>query len=149
MPIKLTLINPCGSEDYLTIAPGALPNDISYTLYDFSSEDKYLFSHPPFQIITPKNNAVKPLCGELAYEATFDGTTIDTTSSPMSYTADSDLEGNFTIYSEDFSLIGNKKITVQAYLASYLSIKSDMQEMTIEIIDPCLEPFSLTVDQQD
>ena len=67
----------------------------------------------------------------------------------MSYTSNSDSVGNFTIYSEDFSLIGDKKITVQAYLASYTSIKSDVQEMTIEILDPCLKPFSLVVDQQD
>ena len=51
----------------------------------------------------------------------------------------------FTIYSEDFLLLGANNIKVIAFLTSYSSVTSgDPIETEITIIDPCLDPFSLT-----
>ena len=51
----------------------------------------------------------------------------------------------FTIYSEDVSLAGTRSITVEASLMNYSIIRTTAPvTTTIEIIDPCLNPLSLT-----
>lgn len=55
------------------------------------------------------------------------------------------LTREFSIYSEDLSLVGLKQIKVQATLQDYQSVVSALETTTIEIIDPCLDPFSLTI----
>ena len=52
---------------------------------------------------------------------------------------------NFAIYSEDFDLLGQNKFTVQAYMKEYTDVKSETLEAEIELIDPCLDPFSLVM----
>ena len=58
--------------------------------------------------------------------------------------------GLFDLYSEDLELIGTKIIKMEAYLADYTTTKSDMHHVqaSIEIIDPCLEPDSITAPAQ-
>ena len=53
------------------------------------------------------------------------------------------LSGSFSIYSEKYTLVGNKVIEVQAYLVNYPEIKSGLVSSTTEITDPCLDPFTL------
>ena len=52
----------------------------------------------------------------------------------------------FDIYSEDTALIGDRTFTVAAFLSDYSVTKTATPDAssTIEIIDPCLDPFSLT-----
>ena len=52
----------------------------------------------------------------------------------------------FTIYSEDFSLLGDRTITVKAFLTEYIVTfyYAPKETTTIEILNPCLDPFSLT-----
>ena len=52
----------------------------------------------------------------------------------------------FDTYSEDFAILGTRKITVAAYLTSHPVTKTTTPdaETNIEIINPCLDPFSLT-----
>ena len=64
----------------------------------------------------------------------------------MSYAA---VTNEFAIYSEDFGLLGPRTITVQTYFVEYVAITSGPSEETvITIIDPCLDPFSLTMPTQ-
>ena len=59
------------------------------------------------------------------------------------------LTRTFKIYSEDTSLIGFYPITVEAYLEEYPTVRSPVAKTTqIEIIDPCLSPFSLKAPAQ-
>ena len=52
----------------------------------------------------------------------------------------------FEIYSEDFTLIGDKTITVAAFLTNYPVMKTATPDALtkIEIINPCLNPISLS-----
>ena len=57
----------------------------------------------------------------------------------------------FSLYSEDFNLLGMEPITVQAYFEKpdYQSVNSGAPiQMEIEIKDPCIDPFSLVVPGQ-
>ena len=49
----------------------------------------------------------------------------------------------FTVYSEDFGLLGPKDLTVQAYLVEYTQIVSEVSTTTIEFLDPCPIPESV------
>ena len=52
----------------------------------------------------------------------------------------------FGIYSEDLLLLGDKQIELKAFLTEYISVTSGTPlQTTIEIIDPCINPFSLIV----
>ena len=65
--MTLKLENPCGREDYLQIETVDLPQGEYYTLHQYGPlpDDKYKFTHDPF--IIQASDAVKSLCGELAY----------------------------------------------------------------------------------
>lgn len=55
----------------------------------------------------------------------------------------------FAIYSEDTALIGMTTVTVSAFLTDYPMIVSAVPETAqIEIIDPCLDPQSVTATAQ-
>ena len=58
----------------------------------------------------------------------------------MAYDAES---REFKIYSEDIGLLGDKEITVKAYLEDYDSRESAIERTTIKIVNPCESPFSL------
>ena len=49
----------------------------------------------------------------------------------------------FTVYSEDFGLLGLQDLTVQAYLVEYTQIVSEISQTTIEFKDPCPDPESV------
>ena len=66
-----------------------------------------------------------------------DNTTID----PVGYDP-ANLQ--FTVYPEDFALLGLQDLTVQAYLVEYPQIASDVSATTIEFLDPCPIPESVT-----
>ena len=49
----------------------------------------------------------------------------------------------FSIYSEDYALLGVREITVEAHLTDYSSIMTAVPLTTqITVIDPCLDPFT-------
>ena len=50
----------------------------------------------------------------------------------------------FSVYSENFDLIGQQDLTVQAYLMEYTQIVSLISTVQIEFIDPCPDPESVT-----
>lgn len=56
---------------------------------------------------------------------------------------------DFAIYSEDYSLLGLKSITVAAYLTNYASITTPAPLSThILIVDPCIDNFTFSVPTQ-
>ena len=103
----------------------------------------YTFTHTPFDIVTlPFQHT---MCGGLTYEATFNGSPIDTTTKATLAMAYDTATQIFDIYSEDFGLLGTRTITVMAYLTTYPVTQTATPDAatTIEIINPCLDPFSL------
>ena len=87
------------------------------------------------------NITTSGLCGPVSYRAHFESVKIDVASSPMDY----DMAGlTFGFYSESLDLVGTRSFTVQAYLQDYSSIKSPIETGFIEIVDRCLNPFSIT-----
>ena len=109
-------------------------------MHDFKAVGGYTFEHTAFDIVTTP--ITHTLCGGLTYTATFESTTIDTTTKPpMAYDT---ATRTFTIYSEDFDLLGMRSIAVEAYLTGYaITTTAAPVTTTIEIINPCLDPFSL------
>ena len=139
---KLTLKNPCIDPTFVTIQKEALPAGEQYILHDFKAAGGYQFTHQPFTIVASAEALA--LCGDLTYTATFEGSVADgTTKPPMAYDSAS---RTFTIYSEDFNLLGDRTFTVAASLTQYPTTVTSLPDAseTIEIIDPCLDPFSLT-----
>ena len=125
----------------MTVAQKPLPTGLEYILHDFKAAGGYTFVHEAFDIqILPFSHT---LCGGLTYTATFNGAAIDTsTKPPMAYDT---ATRTFDIYSEDTALIGSRTITVAAYITNYTVTASPTPDAstTIEIIDPCLDPFNL------
>ena len=73
----------------------------------------------------------------------FNNAVIDNLSVPLSYTA---ATNTFAIYSEDYAYLGLYDITVDAYLTGYTTVSVGTPLLTkLEIIDPCLDPFSFSV----
>lgn len=105
--------------------------DSSYILF----EETLSFGHDEFQLQTlPFQHE---MCGQLIYEATFQGASISQTSSYLKY--DSSLK-QFELYAEPFSLIGMQDFTLQARLSDYPSMESSIVSAQIDIIDPCIDP---------
>ena len=119
-----------------------MPIGIEYILFDYNPiPNGFKFSHDPYSITTKP--IVHNLCGQIAYEAYFDGNILNgITSLPMIYDSKT---GEFQIYSEDLSMIGLKTITLKASLEEYLITKASDQIFSIEIVDPCISPVSLSV----
>ena len=99
---KLTVKNPCIDANLVSIRPVVLPTGLEYTLYDFSEELGYQFTHDAFQVMTSPFE--HDLCGKVDYLATFDGSTVTEVTTPVRY--DSSIL-TFEIYSEDLELIGD------------------------------------------
>ena len=97
----LLVKNPCIDKSFVDIQTAPLPTGMTYTLHSFSTASKYSFTHDPFVITT--SPIVHTLCGDLVYDVTFAGISIDDASDPMSYTQATNA---FAIYSEDDLLIG-------------------------------------------
>ena len=144
----LKLRNPCIDPAYITINQVPLPVGEQYILHDFKVVGGYTFFHDPFDIVTlPFQH---DLCGGLTYTATFNGSPIDTTTKAATGMAYDTATQTFDIYSEDFALLGTRTITVAASLTTYpvtVTATPDAST-TIEIINPCLDPFSLTATPQ-
>ena len=49
----------------------------------------------------------------------------------------------FSVYSENFDLLGQQDLTVQAYLKEYTQVVSDVSTALVEFIAPCLDPESV------
>lgn len=83
------------------------------------------------------------LCGEVDYDVFFEGQQIDTSSMPLSYDT---TTRTFEMYSEQMALLGTRSIAIQGYFRDYMHIKSAPPDLetTIEILDPCLRPASIT-----
>ena len=105
----LKVKNPCIDPAYLTIDTSPLPVGETYILHDFDQTSKYDFTHTAFVINA--DPSVEALCGKLSYAASFESSPIIDSTDPMSY-AFTDTDRTFSIYSEDFSLIGDRTITV-------------------------------------
>ena len=70
---------------------------------------------------------------------------IDTTTAPLEHDTDT---RTYTIYSEDYpNLIGIHPYSLEAHLTDYPVTRTPAQAVTstIEIIDPCIDPFTLTM----
>ena len=127
--------NPCIDGSYLSLSSVALPAAESYVLY--SPEHK--FTHSNFDIVS---NFTASLCGPIKYTAYFDSSIINKLTEPMSYDV---LTQQFAIYSEDLNLLDSRQFQVQAFLQDYPTVISSIETSTIKFIDPCINPFSLTV----
>ena len=104
--------------------------------------------HDPFTIVT--SPITHSMCGGLTYTATFNGSSITTTTKLSNGMAYNTSSLTFDTYSENFALLGDRTFTVAAYLTNYpvaCSSKPDASQ-TIKIINPCLNPFSLTATAQ-
>ena len=128
----------------MTIDIPSLPTGTEYILYDQSQAAPFDFSHTEFTVTTfPFQHA---LCGALTYEATFEGSQIGETTAPMTY---DEGTNTFTIYSEDYSLLGLQDITVEAHLTDYVHIVTPAPLFEqILIIDPCVDYFTFSVPTQ-
>ena len=137
----LKVKNPCINPAFVTIDSKALPTGEEYTLHELKVTGGYSFTHTAFEIVTTPISHT--LCGDLTYVATFESITINTTTKPpMEYDTATRI---FTIYSEDFILVGTRSISVEAYLNDYSQeTRAAPVTTTIEIINPCLDPVSLT-----
>ena len=82
------------------------------------------------------------LCGGLTYEATFMNIAVNTGTVPMKY--DTAIR-TYSIYSEDFSLIGSHTFTLEAHLTNYPVTATPVKAVTanLEIGDPCGDPDSV------
>jgi len=110
-------------------------------LHDFDIVNRYEFSHALFTVQTLP--FAHSMCGQLSYRATFNSDSLSSNSNPMAYVESSN---KFAIYSEDFNLLGMNQFGIQAYFTDYNSIDSGTETVSeIDIIDPCLNPFSLSV----
>ena len=90
------------------------------------------------------------MCGGLTYTSSFNGSAISTTTKASIGIAYTTSSLTFDIYSENFALLGDRTFTVAAYLTNYpvtASLEPDASQ-TIKIINPCLNPFSLTATAQ-
>ena len=137
----LRVKNPCIDPEFVSISQKELPIGEVYVLHNFKAQGGYTFTHAPFELVT--NPIAHNLCGKLAYTAKFESEPIDAmTKPPMSYDTNT---LSFVIYSEDLSLLGTRVITVAAHLEAYPLTKTAKPDVatTIEIVDPCLDPFSL------
>lgn len=137
---NLKLKNPCIDPNFVTIVTQpALPQ--SYILYDLNPTG-HQWVHDQFTLQTVPID--HDFCGDFTYEATFMGDYVDAASLPMVY--DADLR-RFTIYSEDMDLIGKHPYSIEAHLTDYPVTRTRAQAVksTIEIVDPCIDPFSLTM----
>lgn len=72
----------------------------------------------------------------------FDGIEMLPGSSPLSYDM---VTRKFTIYSEDFSLLGMHEISIIGYFRNFPSVENSLPHPTapIEFLDPCLRPASI------
>ena len=125
-----------------------LPAGKQYILHDYKAVGGYTFTHDPFIIVT--SPITHSMCGGLTYTATFNGSAISTTTKASKVMAYDTSSLTFDIYSENFALLGDRTFTVAAYLTNYpdtASSKPDASQ-TITIINPCLNPFSLTATAQ-
>ena len=113
---NLRIKNPCIDSIFVQIQTAALPaGPQSYTLFFNSLES-------PFSIITHSawSYSTTPiahtLCGTISYTATFEGSSVDTTTiSSRNVVYNSNIR-TIGIYSENFALIGTRTVTVSADL---------------------------------
>jgi hypothetical protein len=84
-----------------------LPVGKQYILHSFAPAAKYTFVHDPFTIVTQPN--AHSLCGNVSYDVTFNGAVIEASSEPMAH---DDASRTFSIYTEDYNLLGLNDITV-------------------------------------
>ena len=90
----MTLKNPCIDSNYVTISTAVLLNQV-YELYE-NDPIGFQFTHDPFTVVTTP--IAHSLCGSLSYTSTFMAATIDSTSTPVSYTQ---VSRTYSVYSED------------------------------------------------
>ena len=70
------------------------------------------------------------MCGEVDYEVFFEGQSIDSASSPVSFDTST---RTFEIYSEDFNLVGLRTIEVKGFLRDYPVLTSAIPNLTTSI----------------
>lgn len=122
---NLRVKNPCYDPLFVSIDSVPLPVGLEYIIFDYSVAAPYSFSHTPFQVTTlPVQHS---LCGGLTYEATFETAPINTVSTLVTFDS---ATNTFSLYSEDYALLGLRDITVGAYLTNYPSIVTAAPEAT-------------------
>ena len=108
----MTLKNPCIDANFVTFAnPGITAQQ--YELYEHDPPG-FQFTHDPVTIDTQP--ITHSLCGAISYTSTFMTTGIDgilpmddITVNPVGYDP---VNLRFTVYSEDFVLLGSQDLTV-------------------------------------
>ena len=95
-------------------------------------------THSPWTISTLPNT--HSFCGDLAYEATYNGLPVDDLTMPRYYATNR----TFALYSDDVTVVGQfVLVTISASLVDYPLIVNDPlvpQSIAIEIIAPCDNP---------
>ena len=147
----LRVKNPCLDPKYVKI----VPNDLFYMTYTLGSfaPSGMEFEHNRFTVETyPVQH---DLCGEITYEAFFNGqpvagTTLNT--SPLQYDPST---GVFTFFTDSPNLIGTHEYTVRAYLTKYQNTATFGSDITasatnnIVVKDACTGLESVTANQND
>ena len=116
---NLRIKNPCIDSSFLTVKTTALPTGLFYILYAYKPSAKYEFIHDAFVI--DAGPAALAICGDLTYTVLFNSAPIGETSLPLSY---HQVSRRFSIYSEDFALVGPRTIEVKATLTNYPTVSS-------------------------
>ena len=120
----LTLKNPCIDTNFVTMSPFDFGiADQRYELYEHDPTG-FQFSHNPFIISTlPIDHT---LCGDITYTSTFMTAAIsdlDPVADPINDAVGYDPTSNtYTVYSEDFNLLGIHPYTLTATLTQYTSV---------------------------
>ena len=136
--------NPCTQEGMVVITKSQLPTELSYTLKSHQAEGGLKLSHEPFFATSQTIDA--SLCGSLTYTATFGGQELSIDTTPMSYNTD---RMEFSLFTDDASLVGQQTITLSAHLTEYPTVSSDEPPVstTIEIVDQCASLNSITAQE--
>ena len=111
----------------------------SYTLFFNSVASPYsIITHSAWSYSTTP--ITHSLCGTIEYTATFEGSSVDTTTMDGENVIYNLSTRTFGIYSENFALIGTKTVTVTGYFADYPQITAGPTSTTMTIVNPCLTP---------
>ena len=131
--------NPCIDRYYVDIVQKPMA-DYAYCLYD-EAPLGLQWTHAPFEVQTwPIQHT---LCGEFAYEAYFMDEYVTDETEPLRYDS-STL--TFSLYSEDFDMIGEHLLEFQAWFEDYPSTEDEIPAIItyLSFDDPCPDPDSVT-----
>ena len=126
----------CSNPSLVAIS-GSNGSQKEYILYTETEESPFTFTHNEFSVTSSLDLS---LCGNIVYVATYDASTLTSESSPpISYNA-----RQFSVFSEDISLVGLKTITVNGSYEDYSSNDFEIA-VSIDFVSPCVRPDILVI----